>query len=58
MAGHSGPPALVSLINTYPAYFSFPETNPFSGSYQTVLESYPIDPMNAGAVQTPERVSQ
>ena len=58
MAGHSGPPALVSLINTYPAYFSFPETNPFSGNYQTVLESYLIDPMNAGAVQTPEIVSQ
>ena len=58
MAVHGGPPVLVPPISTYCAYFSFPETDPFSGNYQTVLEPYLIDPMNAGAAQTLESVSQ
>ena len=57
MAGHGGPPALVPPIRTYRAYFSFPETDQFSGNYQTVLETYLIDTMNAGAAQTPASVS-
>ena len=43
---------------TYRAYFSSPETDPFSGDYQAVLELYFIDPMNAAAAQTPASVSQ
>ena len=58
MAGHGGPPALVPPIRTYRAYFSFPETDRFSGNYQTVLETYLIDTMNAGAAQNPASVSQ
>ena len=58
MAGLVGPPVLVPMISTYNAYLSSPETDPFSGYYQAVLEPYPIDHMNAAAVQTPEIVSQ
>ena len=58
MSGHVGPPVLVPLISTYCAYFSFPETDPFSRNYHTVLEPYLIGPINAGAVQTPASVSQ
>ena len=42
----------------YRAHFSFPDTDPFSGKYQEVLEPYHIDPMNAEVVQTPASVSQ
>ena len=58
MAGLGGPHILMPTISTYRAYFSSPETNPFSGEYQVVLEPYLIDPMNAAAAQTPESVSQ
>ena len=46
------------MICTYREYFSLPETHPFSGSYEAVLEPYRIDPMNAAATQTPASVSQ
>ena len=58
MAGLGGPPVLVPTISMYRAYFSSPETNPFSGDYQKFLEPYLIDPMNARATQTPVSVSQ
>ena len=58
MAGLSGPPVLVPMICTYHTYFSSPDTDPLSGDYQTVLEPYLIDLMNAAAAQTPESVSQ
>ena len=58
MAGLGGPPVLVPTISMYRAYFSSPETNPFSGDYQKFLEPYPIDPMNARATQTPASVYQ
>ena len=58
MAGLGGPPVLVPKICTYRAYFSSPETNPFSGDYQAVLGPYIIDPMNVAAAQTPASVSQ
>ena len=58
MAGLGGPHILMPTISTYRAYFSSPETNPFSGEYQVVLEPYLIDPMNAAAVQTPASVFQ
>ena len=58
MAGLSGPPDLVLTICTYRVYLSSPETDPFFGGYDAVLEPYRIDPMNATAAQTPARVSQ
>ena len=39
-------------------YFSSPETDPFSGGYEAVLEPYRVDPMNASATQTLDSVSQ
>ena len=58
MAGLGGPPILVPKICTYRAYFSSPETDPFIGDYDTVLEPYLIDPMNVAATQMPDIVSQ
>ena len=58
MAGLGGEPYLAPMICTYHEYFSLPETHPFSGSYEAVLEPYRIDPMNAAATQTPASVSQ
>ena len=58
MAGLGSPPVLVPTISMYRAYSSSPDTNPFSGEYQAVLEHYLIDPMNAAAVQTPASVFQ
>ena len=58
MAGFGGPPNLVPTICTYRAYFSSPETDPFSGGYVAVLEPYRIETMNAAATQTPASVSQ
>ena len=58
MAGLGGLPVLVPKICTYCAYFSSPETYPFSGEYEAVLEPYLIDTMNAAATQTPTSVSQ
>ena len=55
MAGLDGQPDLAATICTYRAYFSLPETDPFSGSYEAMLDPYRIDPMNA---QTPASVSQ
>ena len=57
MAGLGGPPVLVPTIFTYRAYFSSPETDPFSGDYEAFLEPYLIDPMNVAAAQTPASVS-
>ena len=51
MAGLGGPPNLVPTICTYRAYFSSPETDPFSGDYEAVLEPYLIDLINAAAKQ-------
>ena len=58
MASLGGQPDFVPTICTYRAYFSLPETDPFSGGYKAVLEPYRIDPMNAAAAQTPTCVSQ
>ena len=58
MAGLGDPAVLVPTICTYRAYFYSPETDPFSGDYETFLEPYIIDPMNAAAAQTPASVSQ
>ena len=58
MDGLCGPPDLVPTICTYRSYFSSPETDPFSGGYEAVLEPYRIDPMNAASAQTPASISQ
>ena len=58
MAGLGDPPDLVLTICTYLEYFSSPETDPFSGGYNAVLDPYRKDPMNAAAAQTPASVSQ
>ena len=58
MAGLGGQPDLAPTICTYCAYFSRPETDPFSGNYKAVLEPYWVDPMNAAAVLTPASVYQ
>ena len=58
MASLGGPPDLVPTICTYRAYLSSPETEPFPGGYEAVLETYIIEPMNAAAVHTPASVSQ
>ena len=58
MSGLGGQPDLAPTICTYRAYFSLPETDPFSGGYEAVLDPYRIDPMNAAATQTPASVSQ
>ena len=58
MAGLGGQPDLAPIICTYYAYFSLPETDPFPGNYEAVLDPYRIDPMNAGVALTPASVSQ
>ena len=58
MAGLGGPTVLVPTICTYRAYLSSPETDPFSGNYEAVLEPYIIDLMNTDAALTPSIVSQ
>ena len=58
MAGLGGPPDLVPTICTYRAYLSSPETYPFSGGYEAVLDPYMIHPMNAVATKTLASVSQ
>ena len=58
MASLGGQLDLVPKIFTYRAYFSLPETDPFSGGYEAVLDPYRIDLMNADAAQTPASVSQ
>ena len=58
MAGLGSPPNMVPTICTYRAYFSSPDTDPFSSDYEAVLEPYLIDPMNAAAAQTPASISQ
>ena len=58
MAGLGGPTVLVTTICTYRAYLSSPETDPFSGNYEAVLEPYIIDLMNTDAALTPSIVSQ
>ena len=58
MSGLDGPPNLAPTICTYRAYFSSPETDPFSGYYKEVLEPYFIYPMNEVAAQMPASVSQ
>ena len=58
MAGLGSQPDLAPTICTYCAYFSHPETNPFSGNYEAVLDPYWVDPMNAAAALTPDSVSQ
>ena len=52
VAGLGGPPDLVPMICTYRAYFFSLETDPFSGDYKAVMETYLIDPMNEAAAQT------
>ena len=46
------------MICMYRAYFSSPETDPFSGDYWAVLQPYLINPMNAAAAHTPASMSQ
>ena len=58
MTSLGDPPDLVPMICTYRAYFSSPETDPFSGYYKEVLEPYFIYPMNEVAAQMPASVSQ
>ena len=50
MAGLGGQSDLAPTICTYCAYFSLPETDPFSGDYEDVLDPYQIDPINAAGV--------
>ena len=58
MAGLGGQPDLAPTIFTYHAYFSRPETDPFSGNHEAVLDPYRVDPMNAAAALTIASVSQ
>ena len=58
MAGLIGQPDLAPPICTYCAYFSRPETDPFSGDYTAVLDPYCVYLMNAVAAPTPTRVAQ
>ena len=58
MASHIRQTDLALLIRTYRAYFSRPETDPFSDDYAAILEPYPVDPLNAASVPTPARVAQ
>ena len=58
MAGLGVQPDLAPTICMYRAYFSRPETDPFSGNYEAVLDPYWVDPMNAAAALTPASVSQ
>ena len=58
MAGRGGQPDLAPMICTYRAYFSRPETDPFSGNYEAVLDPYRVNLMNAAAALTPASVSQ
>ena len=58
MDGLIGQPDLAPLIRTYRAYFSCPETDPFSGDYTAVLDPYRVDPMNTVAAPTPASVAQ
>ena len=52
----NGQQDLAPTICTYCDYFYLPETDPFSGDYEVVLDPYWIDPMNAAAAQTPASV--
>ena len=45
MAGLGGQPELAPKICTYRAYFSLPETDPFSGDYEAVLDPYWVNPI-------------
>ena len=58
MAGLDGQPDLAATICTYRAYFSRPETDPFSSNYEAVLDPYWVDPMNAAAARTLASMSQ
>ena len=58
MDGLGGQTDLAPTICTYRAYFSLPDTDPFSGDYKAVLDPYQIDPMTAAAKKTPASVSQ
>ena len=58
MAGLIGQPDLAPPICTYRAYFSCPKTDPFSGNYTAVLDTYHVDPMNAAVAPTPGSVAQ
>ena len=58
MAGLIVQPDLAPPIRAYRAYFSRPETDPFSGNYTAVLYPYRVDPMNAAAAPTPASVAQ
>ena len=58
MSRLGGQPGLASTICTHRAYFSRPETDPFSGNYEAVLDPYRVNLMNAAAALTPASVSQ
>ena len=58
MAGLKGQLYLVPPIRTYCAYFPRPETDPFGGDYDAVLEPYCVDPLNAAAAPTLASVAQ
>ena len=58
MASLGGQPDLAPTICTYRAYFSHPQTDPFSGNYEVVLDPYQVDPMNTAAALTSASVSQ
>ena len=58
MAGLGGQPCLAPTFCKYCVYFSRPETYPFLGNYEAVLDPYWFDPINAAAALTPASVSQ
>ena len=58
MAGLGVQPDLAPTTFTYRAYFSRPETDPFSGNYEAVWDLYWVNLMNASAALTPASMSQ
>ena len=58
MSGLISQPDLAPLIRTYCAYFPCPKTDPFSGNYTVVLDTYRVDPMNEAAAPPPASVAQ
>ena len=58
MAGLIDQSDLAPPICTYRAYFSRPETDPFSRDYTALLDPYRVDPINTAAAPTPASVAQ
>ena len=58
MAGFISHPDLAPPIRTYRAYFSRPETDPFSGDYTAVKDPYHVNLMSTASAPTPASVAQ